>query len=100
MPGQYRLSVDQLAGEAREIAGLGIPGIILFGIPAEKDPVGRENYAADGIVQQAIRALKAEQPDLLVVTDVCLCEYTDHGHCGLLDRQGNVLNDGDRKSVV
>lgn len=93
MPGQYRLSVDQLAGEAREIAGLGIPGIILFGIPAEKDPVGRENYAADGIVQQAIRALKAEQPDLLVVTDVCLCEYTDHGHCGLLDRQGNVLND-------
>ena len=93
MPGQYRLSIDQLAGEAKEIADLGIPAVLLFGIPAEKDPVGLENFAANGIVQQAIRAIKEAAPELLVVTDVCLCEYTDHGHCGLLDDAGNVLND-------
>jgi porphobilinogen synthase len=93
MPGQYRLSVDQLAAEAMEIAGLGIPAVILFGIPAQKDPIGLENFADDGIVQQAVRALKTAVPDLLVITDVCLCEYTDHGHCGLLDELGHVLND-------
>ena len=93
MPGQYRLSIDQLAGEAQELLALGVPAVILFGIPAAKDPVGLENFAADGIVQRAIRALKEAAPDLLVVTDVCLCEYTDHGHCGLLDELGNVLND-------
>jgi porphobilinogen synthase len=93
MPGQYRLSIDQLAAEARELVALGVPAVILFGIPAAKDPVGLENFAADGIVQQAIRALKGAAPDLLVITDVCLCEYTDHGHCGLLDETGNVLND-------
>ncbi|MFN2106877.1 MAG: porphobilinogen synthase [Candidatus Promineifilaceae bacterium] len=93
MPGQFRLSIDRLAQEASEITALGIPAVILFGIPAEKDPVGLENFAADGIVQQAIRALKEAAPDLLVITDVCLCEYTDHGHCGLLDVLGNVLND-------
>lgn len=93
MPGQFRLSIDQLADEAHEIAGLGIPAIIFFGIPAKKDPVGLENFADDGIVQQAIRAVKTAEPDLVVITDVCLCEYTDHGHCGLLDEQGNVLND-------
>lgn len=93
MPGQYRLSVDQLASEAGAIAGLGIPAVLLFGIPAAKDPVGHENFAADGIVQQATQALKDAQPDLAVITDVCLCEYTDHGHCGLLSPAGEVLND-------
>jgi porphobilinogen synthase len=93
MPGIYQLSVDQLAAEAEEIAALGIPAVILFGLPADKDPVGLENFAPDGIVQQAIGALKTAVPDLLVVTDVCLCEYTDHGHCGLLDDQGHILND-------
>lgn len=93
MPGQYRLSVDQLAQEAHEIAALGIPGVLLFGIPAEKDPIGLENFAEDGIVQQAIRAIREAEPELLIITDVCLCEYTDHGHCGLLDESGHVLND-------
>ncbi len=93
MPGQNRLSVDQLAAEAREALDLGIPALLLFGIPAEKDPVGLENFAPDGIVQQAVRAIKQEAPGLIVITDVCLCEYTDHGHCGLLDEMGNVLND-------
>jgi porphobilinogen synthase len=93
MPGQYRWSVDRLGTEAREIAALGIPAVLLFGIPAAKDPIGLENFAPDGIVQQAIGAIKEAAPDLLVVTDVCLCEYTDHGHCGLLDEMGSVLND-------
>ncbi len=93
MPGQFRQSPDRLATEAREIATLGIPAVILFGIPAAKDPVGRENFAPDGIVQQAIETLKAARPELLVITDVCLCEYTDHGHCGLVDEAGRVLND-------
>ncbi|RMG94186.1 MAG: porphobilinogen synthase [Chloroflexi bacterium] len=93
MPGQFRYSVDQLAEEAEAIASLGIPAVILFGIPAEKDPVGVENFAPDGIVQQAIRAIKTAVPQLLVVTDVCLCEYTDHGHCGLLNEHGEILND-------
>jgi porphobilinogen synthase len=92
MPGQFQLSVDQLAREATEIAGLGIPAVILFGLPAAKDPVGRENFDPDGIVQQAIGALKQEVPELVVVTDVCLCEYTDHGHCGVLDSE-RVVND-------
>lgn len=101
MPGVFQLSIDQLEGEARELAALGIPAVILFGLPAEKDPVGLENFAAEGIVQQAIRAIKTAVPDLIVVTDVCLCEYTDHGHCGLLNtadlhphlEEGYVLND-------
>lgn len=93
MPGQFRLSVDQLAGEAAELKSLGVPAVILFGIPAHKDPIGLENFADDGIVQQAIRALKEANPELVVITDVCLCEYTDHGHCGLLDESGYVLND-------
>lgn len=86
MPGIYQLSIDQLAREAREISQLGIPAVILFGIPAHKDPIGQENFAATGIVQQAIQAIKAAVPELLVLTDVCLCEYTDHGHCGILNR--------------
>jgi porphobilinogen synthase len=93
MPGQFRYSIDQLAGEVEAIAALGIGAVLLFGIPAAKDPIGLENFAEDGIVQQAIRAIKEAVPELLVVTDVCLCEYTDHGHCGLLDERGYVLND-------
>ncbi|MGH2537620.1 MAG: porphobilinogen synthase [Candidatus Promineifilaceae bacterium] len=86
MPGVYQWSVDRLAAEAEATARLGIPAVILFGLPAAKDPVGQENFAEDGIVPLAIRAIKAAVPELLVVTDVCLCEYTDHGHCGLLNR--------------
>ena len=93
MPGVDQLSVDRLAGEARELAALGIKAVLLFGIPSAKDPHGSESYAEDGVVQQAIRALKDASPELVVVTDVCLCEYTDHGHCGLLDAEGDVLND-------
>ncbi len=104
MPGIAQLSVDMLAEEAASIAGLGIPAVLLFGIPAVKDPVGLESFAADGIVQQAVRTLKNAVPDLVVVTDVCLCEYTDHGHCGVLNtgngrrphpalEEGYVLND-------
>ena len=85
MPGIFRLSVDEAVLEARRAAELGIPAVLLFGIPAHKDAVGIENYAVDGIVQQAIRAIKAALPELVVITDVCLCEYTDHGHCGLLN---------------
>jgi porphobilinogen synthase len=99
MPGVFQLSIDRLQEEAQEITALGIPAVILFGIPEEKDPVGEENFAEDGIVQQAIRKLKEITPDLTVITDVCLCEYTDHGHCGILDDghghlpEGYVLND-------
>jgi porphobilinogen synthase len=102
MPGVFQWSVDQLPGLAERIARLGIPGVILFGIPAEKDPLGTENFSPDGVVQQAIRAIKAAVPDMLVITDVCMCEYTDHGHCGLLNLgpqadprlpEGYVLND-------
>ena len=85
MPGVFQLSIDQLQPEAEELTRLGIPAVILFGVPAAKDPIGLENFADDGIVQQAIRALKSAAPDLIVITDVCLCEYTDHGHCGILN---------------
>jgi porphobilinogen synthase len=93
MPGVDQLSVDRLAAEARAISALGIKAVLLFGVPATKDPLGLESHADDGVVQQAIRALKDAEPDLVVVTDVCLCEYTDHGHCGLLDDAGEVQND-------
>jgi porphobilinogen synthase len=92
MPGQFQLSIDELAKEAKDVAGMGIPAILLFGIPAEKDPRGSEAYAEDGIIQQAVRAVKDTVPDLLVVTDVCLCEYTSHGHCGVVEG-GMVKND-------
>jgi porphobilinogen synthase len=92
MPGIAQLSVDQAVEEAGAALKLGIPAVILFGIPDEKDPVGLENFASDGIVQQATRALKKAYPDLIVITDVCLCEYTDHGHCGLV-RGEEILND-------
>ena len=101
MPGIAQLSVDEAVIEAQSAADLGIPAVILFGLPAEKDPVGLENFAEDGIVQQAIRAIKETLPDMVIVTDVCLCEYTDHGHCGILNDghahptlpEGYVLND-------
>jgi porphobilinogen synthase len=93
MPGQAQLSVDQLAGEASELADLGVRAVLLFGLPAAKDPEGTEAYRDDGIVQQAIRELKRVDPGLAVVADVCLCEYTDHGHCGLLTATGEVDND-------
>jgi porphobilinogen synthase len=92
MPGVYHLAIDQLATEAREIAKLGIPSVILFGLPAVKDAIGSENFAGDGIVQNAIREIKDAVPDLVVMTDVCMCEYTDHGHCGIV-RDGKVIND-------
>jgi porphobilinogen synthase len=85
MPGHAQLSVDLVAEEARLAARLGLGGIILFGIPQAKDAAGSDSYSAGGIVQQAVRAAKDAAPDLLVITDVCFCEYTDHGHCGLID---------------
>ncbi|MBU2611302.1 MAG: porphobilinogen synthase [Chloroflexi bacterium] len=91
MPGIFQLSVDEAVREAESAASLGIPSVILFGIPAEKDPLGLENFADDGIVQQAIKAIKRNTPDMVVVTDVCLCEYTDHGHCGILNVGGDGL---------
>ena len=92
MPGCYQYSVDTLVTAAKELASLGIPGTSLFGIPEAKDALGAEAYAADGIIQQAVRAIKDAVPDLLVMTDVCLCEYTDHGHCGVI-QDGEVQND-------
>lgn len=93
MPGQSQWSVDMLPKQAEELAALGIPAVILFGLPASKDAIGSENFAEDGIVQQAIRTIKDAVPELVVITDVCMCEYTDHGHCGLLDDRGYVVND-------
>lgn len=85
MPGIYQQSIEHVVTEAKEVYQLGIPAVILFGIPATKDPLGSGAYADDGIVQEAIRAIKQEVPELLIVTDVCMCEYTSHGHCGVLD---------------
>ena len=102
MPGIYQLSVEEAVRETEAAREAGVQAVILFGIPEHKDPVGLENFAPDGIVQQAIRAVKKELPDTLVMTDVCLCEYTDHGHCGILNTgehfhpglpEGYVLND-------
>jgi len=102
MPGVYQLSVDESVHEAEAAARSGVNAVILFGIPAQKDPIGLENFSERGIVQQAIRAIKKELPDMIVITDVCLCEYTDHGHCGILNTgehfhtglpEGYVLND-------
>jgi porphobilinogen synthase len=85
MPGHYQLSIDNLVKVAGQAFALGIPAVILFGIPAKKDPLGTQAYAKDGIVQRAVKALKDKLPELVVITDVCLCEYTDHGHCGFVD---------------
>lgn len=92
MPGMYQLSLDSLMPEIGEVAEMGIPGVLLFGVPSEKDAVGSEAYGANGIVQEAIRVIKQTAPELLVVTDVCLCEYTDHGHCGVVENR-HVDND-------
>lgn len=86
MPGNYQFSTDTLVEEVKEIASLGIPGIILFGIPDSKDELGTEAYADDGIIQKAIRAIKENVSDILVITDVCMCEYTNHGHCGYIKK--------------
>jgi len=104
MPGVYQLSVEESVRKAESAARSGVNAVILFGIPKEKDPIGLENFSEDGIVQQAIRAIKKEIPEMVMVTDVCLCEYTDHGHCGILNGigaaarrphlpEGYVLND-------
>lgn len=92
MVGHHRLSVDELVKEAAEVSSLGIPAVILFGLPKKKDELGSEAYARDGIVQQAVAAIKERAPELAVLTDVCLCEYTDHGHCGII-KDGQVDND-------
>jgi porphobilinogen synthase len=93
MPGIAQVSTDALPAEARELGALGIRAVVLFGIPSTKDELGSESHADDGVVQNAIRTLKEASPELVVMTDVCLCEYTSHGHCGLLDAEGYVLND-------
>jgi len=85
MPGQYQLSIDQLADEIKRIDALGIPAVILFAIPEHKDPYGTENYNPDGLIANAIREIKDVAPDMVVVSDMCLCEYTDHGHCGVVN---------------
>jgi len=92
MPGNYQMSVDEIVKECREIESLGIPAVILFGIPEHKDEVGSGAYDPNGIIQQAVRAIKEQVKNLLVITDVCLCEYTSHGHCGVLKGE-EILND-------
>ncbi|HAI07862.1 MAG TPA: porphobilinogen synthase [Dehalococcoidia bacterium] len=92
MPGCFNFSIDQLTQDVAEAAALGIPGVLLFGLPAEKDPLGTEGYDPEGIVQEAVRAIKKEVPNMMVITDVCMCEYTDHGHCGVIEN-GKVDND-------
>jgi porphobilinogen synthase len=92
MPGIAQLTIDGAVDESRDVSSLGIPAVILFGIPERKDPTGSEAWHDHGIVQQAIRAIKESVPELVVITDVCLCEYTDHGHCGVI-RDGDVDND-------
>ena len=85
MPGCYHFSLDRLTEEVAEVADLGVPAVLLFGLPAEKDAVGTEGYDPEGIVQEAIRAIKRSTPEMMVITDVCMCEYTDHGHCGIIE---------------
>jgi porphobilinogen synthase len=92
LPGCFHLSVDEVAREAEEVERLGIGGVILFGLPEAKDPLGSEGYADDGVVQQAVRAIRGACSELVVVTDVCLCEYTSHGHCGVVE-EGEIQND-------
>jgi porphobilinogen synthase len=92
MPGVVQQSVERVVKECQEVHSLGIPGIILFGIPEKKDPMGSDAYSEDGVVQKAIQRIKEKVPGLLVITDVCLCEYTDHGHCGVV-KGNDVDND-------
>ena len=92
MPGCYQVSLDVMSEEVGEAAELGVGGVLLFGLPVEKDPLGLEGYDPEGIVQEAVRVIKRDHPEMLVSTDVCMCEYTDHGHCGVIDN-GRVDND-------
>lgn len=92
LPGVFRLSVDEIVREAAGAFAEGIPGVLLFGIPATKDAQGSEAWASAGVVQRAVKAIKRELPEMIIITDVCLCEYTDHGHCGLIE-EGHVCND-------
>ncbi len=92
MPGQYRMSIDVLVAHCHTLYQLGVGGVILFGIPKSKDATGSEGYSDEGIVQQAIRAIKGELPDFVVIADICMCEYTDHGHCGII-HECQVIND-------
>ncbi|PKN04943.1 MAG: porphobilinogen synthase, partial [Deltaproteobacteria bacterium HGW-Deltaproteobacteria-9] len=92
MPGIFQMSTDNIIAEAQKARDMGIPGILLFGIPSHKDELGTGAFAKDGIIQQAVRRVKKEVPDILVITDVCLCEYTSHGHCGMIEK-GAVAND-------
>jgi porphobilinogen synthase len=99
MPGVFQRSVDLLVKDAHEVASLGVPAVLLFGIPATKDAVGSEASSDDSIVPRAVRALKEQVPELAVITDVCLCEYTDHGHCGIVEK-GHVVNDATLDRLV
>jgi porphobilinogen synthase len=92
MPGNFQQSIDNIVKDCEEVMGLGIPAVLLFGIPEHKDEVGTEAYSDEGIVQHAIKAIKNKLPELIVITDVCLCEYTSHGHCGVI-KNGVVQND-------
>ncbi len=92
MPGIYRFSTDTVLEEVERVAEMGIPAIILFGIPAEKDSMATQAWVEDGIIQRGVRVIKEKFPELIVITDVCLCEYTDHGHCGIV-KDGKILND-------
>lgn len=92
MPGIYQQSIEYIVEEAKEVYALGIPAVLLFGLPEKKDPVGQDAYSDDGIIQNTIRAIKQAVPELVVITDVCMCEYTDHGHCGVI-KDGDVDND-------
>lgn len=93
MPGQFQVSIDRLLEEVAEAERLGVPAVLLFGVPSEKDALGTEAYDANGIIQEATAAIKQAMPNMVVITDVCLCEYTDHGHCGVLTAEGVVDND-------
>lgn len=93
MPGVFQVSIDRLMPEIEELLACGVTSVLLFGLPAHKDERGSEAYADDGIVQQACRLIRSEAPEMTVITDVCLCEYTSHGHCGMLDEEGCVIND-------
>ena len=99
MPGIYQQSIEHIVAEAKEVHDLGIPAVILFGIPEHKDPVGQDAYSESGIIQETIRAIKKEVPELTVITDVCMCEYTDHGHCGVI-KDGDVDNDATLKLLA
>lgn len=100
MPGVRRLTVDDVAAEAVQLAELGVPAVLLFGVPLDKDAAGSGADAADGIIPRGVRAIRAAAPDLLIITDVCLCEYTDHGHCGVLDAGGLPDNDATLERIA